>query len=510
MNPSDSKAASRTPGAGDAGELACRPLPVLLLDLYRSRFSGALELARGKTTKRIVLQDGAPVLSESNLANETLGVQLMDRGTITGDDHQRVSSYMERKGVKEGVALLALELLKPKDLFLALKEQVRRRVIEAFGWSDGSYELTTEADLDNSIKALRSDPLSLIREGLLNHWAPDRLLTDLTDKVEQYPVRTKSFDEAERHLASDDELAALFDRIDGTQTLGAAIGRGFNSLNVLATAWILSIGDLVRFETDAIADLDAEGDEAESDFEIEVVVKDSTAKSAADDAAPGDGASAAADDKATDAANTMRAKVLERLEGLEEGSYYELLGLTVDATDGEIRKAYFTAAKRFHPDALNHLGLTDLKEQAATVFAKIAEANDVLRDPEKRAHYDARGSDDAPDIDTQALAQAETFYRKGEILVRMGDFRGALEYLESCVELWSEECVYQSTLGWALYKQPRSDTARALVHLEKAIELDDTDPVALFRLGMVLRASGDKDRGASCVAAAKQLDSKAS
>jgi len=505
MNLSDSKGASRTPRAGDAGELSCRPLPVLLLDLYRSRFSGALELARGKTIKRIVLQDGAPVLSESNLGNETLGVQLMDQGTITGDDHQRVSSYMKRKDVKEGVALLALELLKPKDLFHALKEQVRRRVIEAFGWTDGSYTLTTEADLDNSIKLLRSNPLSLIREGLLNHWTPDRLLTDLTDKVEQYPMRTKSFDEAERHLASDNELAALFDGIDGTQTLGAAIGGGFNSLDILTTAWILSTGDLVRFQTDPIAELDTEGETAESDFEIEVVVKDSTTKSASDDDAPRDSVFVA-DNKPTDAADAMRAEVLERLEGLEEGSYYELLGLNVNATDGEIRKAYFTAAKRFHPDALNHLGLTDVKDQAAKVFAKIAEANDVLRDPEKRAHYDARCADDAPDIDTQALAQAETFYRKGEILVRMGDFRGALEYLESCVELWSEECAYQSTLGWALYKQPKSDTERALVHLEKAVELDDADPVARFRLGMVLRASGDEDRGASCVAAAKQLD----
>ena len=99
MNLSDSKGASRTPRAGDAGELSCLPLPVLLLDLYRSRFSGALELARGKTIKRIVLQDGAPVLSESNLGNETLGVQLMDQGTITGDDHQRVSSYMKRNDV---------------------------------------------------------------------------------------------------------------------------------------------------------------------------------------------------------------------------------------------------------------------------------------------------------------------------------------------------------------------------------------------------------------------------
>ncbi len=503
--------AGHEPRVGDTGDLAETPLPGLLIDLYRSRYSGALELVRAKTNKRIVFQQGAPVLSESNVASETLGVQLVDQGTLDRDDHQRVSAYMERKQCREGVALLALELLEPKNLFLALKEQVRRRVLEVFGWSDGSYRLVETDDLQSEIQPLRSDPLAIVREGLVNHWTPDRLLADLTEQVELFPVRTKTFDEAQRRLTDDEELSALFDRIDGTQTLAAAIATAFNSSPVLATIWILARGQFIRFEPTAFG---SESEDAansfSADIEIEVVAKDRPRTSEDKEPAGTPTAAAGANSDAEDATEAMRQEVLELLDDLEQHSFYDLLGIEEDATDGQVRKAYFSAAKRFHPDALTHLGLSDIKEQAATVFARIAEANDVLRDPAARAAYDARAGADEPAVDTHALAQAETFYRKGEILIRMGDFRGSLEYLEPAVELWPDECEYQSLLGWALYKQPKADCERSLVHLERAAELDASNAVALFRLGTVLRASGDEERGAEYLARARMVDPEVS
>lgn len=505
----DQSGSDHEPRAGDQGNFAEIQFPQLLLDLYRTRFSGPLELSRSKTTKRIVFQQGAPIHSESNLANESLGVQLMDQGKLSRKDHQRVSSYMERKQCKEGVALLALELLEPKGLFLALKEQVRHRLLETFAWSDGSYRLLEMEDFKKEVQPLRSDPLALVREGLVNHWTADRLLADLTDQIELFPIRTKAFDEAQRYLASDEELSSLLDRIDGSQTLGDTIGTGFNSAQVLATIWILTRGRLIRFEQTAKS-LDAENADESFAVEIEIeVVRENEAQSAASEN-PRDraGESATSDPGTSEAAETMRREVLELLEGLRQRSFYELLGISERAEGGEVRKAYFAAAKRFHPDALTHLGLSDIKQQAAQVFARIAEANSVLRDPAKRADYDAQGDSEVLLVDTRALAQAETAYRKGEILVRMGDFRGALEYLEPAVELWPDESEYQSALGWALHKQPKADRERAIVHLERAVELDTSDPVALFRLGMVLRAAGDSERSADCLARAKNLNSQ--
>lgn len=496
------------PRAGDEGSFADVQFPQLLLDLYRSRHSGPLELTRNKTTKRITFHEGSPIHSESNLTNESLGIQLIDQGELSRKDHQRVSSYMERKQCKEGVALLALELLEPKGLFLALKEQVRRRILETFAWSDGQYRLLEAEEIKKEVQPLRSDPLALIREGLLNHWTPDRLLADLTDYIELFPIRTKAFDDAEQLLARNEELTALLDRIDGTRTLGETIGTGFNSPQVLATIWILTRGRLIRFRESAQNCETEEPDEEIFATEIEIEVSTGakghsvSRENRSDRLAEPAGEST----RITKAAKVMRGEVLDLLEGLRERNFYELLRISENAGDGEVRKAYFAAAKRFHPDALTHLGLTDIKEQAAQVFARIAEANDVLRDPQKRSNYDARGNAEELMIDTRALAQAESAYRKGEILIRMGDFRGALEYLEPAVELWPDECEYQSALGWALHRQPKPDPERALVHLETAVELNDSNAVALFRLGTVLRAAGDGERSARYLAQAKMID----
>lgn len=66
--------------------------------------------------------------------------------------------------------------------------------------------------------------------------------------------------------------------------------------------------------------------------------------------------------------------------------YYEVLGVSRDATEEEIKKAYRRLARKYHPD-MN----PDNKEEAAEKFKEIHEAYEVLSDPEKRARYDRFG-----------------------------------------------------------------------------------------------------------------------
>ena len=82
----------------------------------------------------------------------------------------------------------------------------------------------------------------------------------------------------------------------------------------------------------------------------------------------------------------------------------------------------------------------------------------------------------------------------------MGNFAGALEYLEPAVELWPDEPAYQAALGWALYKQPQSDAERAREHLEIARAQAPDDPTTLYRLGLVLRSVGDEATGEEILA----------
>ena len=64
--------------------------------------------------------------------------------------------------------------------------------------------------------------------------------------------------------------------------------------------------------------------------------------------------------------------------------FYSLLGISREASDAEIKKAYRKLAMEFHPDR-------NPSPQAEAKFKEITEAYEVLRDPQKRAMYDRYG-----------------------------------------------------------------------------------------------------------------------
>lgn len=65
--------------------------------------------------------------------------------------------------------------------------------------------------------------------------------------------------------------------------------------------------------------------------------------------------------------------------------YYEILGVSRDATEKEIKSAYKRLAKKYHPD------LNPGNKAAEEKFKEINEAYEVLSDPEKRKRYDMFG-----------------------------------------------------------------------------------------------------------------------
>ena len=64
-----------------------------------------------------------------------------------------------------------------------------------------------------------------------------------------------------------------------------------------------------------------------------------------------------------------------------EQNYYEFFGISNNASQDEIKKAYLKLVKKYHPD-------TSKEENADTMMSKINAIYTVLSDENKRAQYD--------------------------------------------------------------------------------------------------------------------------
>jgi curved DNA-binding protein len=92
---------------------------------------------------------------------------------------------------------------------------------------------------------------------------------------------------------------------------------------------------------------------------------------------------------------------------MEYIDYYKILGVPRNATQEDIQRAYRTRARKFHPDV-------NKDKNAEAEFKRINEANEVLKDPEKRKLYDTYGKDWQNGAHYQNASNWEDMFRQSD------------------------------------------------------------------------------------------------
>ena len=99
--------------------------------------------------------------------------------------------------------------------------------------------------------------------------------------------------------------------------------------------------------------------------------------------------------------------------------YYEILDVSRDASDEELKKSYRRLALKYHPDRNPNDPVAEEK------FKEAAEAYDVLNDPEKRGLYDRYGHDGLQGAGFQGFGGAEDVFSSfGSIFEELFGFGG--------------------------------------------------------------------------------------
>ncbi|MBW2244892.1 MAG: DnaJ domain-containing protein [Deltaproteobacteria bacterium] len=488
--------------------LADTPLPRLLVELHRQGFEGWVTLERGKVRRRFLWQGGVPTRLESNAEGDALVEQLITRGLVGEDARTKVRRAMAAKPAAELAVLVGLKLAAPRDLLAAVGDQLRGSLLDAIAWESGTVSFEPMPAGDGAPPAAPVDVLTVAAEGVARTWRFDQVLQSLGDNVTHFPSRGASFDAVVERLPRFASLDTLLEGICGGESAFNLLRR-VSDPSACGAFWLLDASRSLEWSSTATHGQAEEQENVEPQGpalpELEIVVAGCSGASSAK-------ASVAASRLTTAQAEAktekLRQEILELHGQLGSLDYWALLGVEQESPAPEIKKAYLKLAKRLHPDKVAQVGLEDVKETANELFAEITRAHQVLADPDERRAYEASLQGHTT-FDADRLGQAETLFRKGELLMNAGNFLGAFDLLEAAVQLWPEEADYQAALAWTLFKKNPPEDARAIEHFDKALALNGDNAHARLRLAVVLKATGDSERAAAETAKAQALDPNA-
>ena len=148
------------------GSLPEIPFAPLLLAHALQQRSLVLELRRRRVWKRIVIENGVPVDCRSNLAHETLGRYMVNEGKLGEEDYTSCLSRSAARGVPFGEILLENGLVTAVDLFRILQQNLAKKLLDLFTWSEGEFRWLEGAPA--SASSLKVKVPQLILTGVSN------------------------------------------------------------------------------------------------------------------------------------------------------------------------------------------------------------------------------------------------------------------------------------------------------------------------------------------------------
>lgn len=193
-----------------------------------------------------------------------------------------------------------------------------------------------------------------------------------------------------------------------------------------------------------------------------------------------------------DNALTRLQRMLTEFKGKD---HFQILNLSKNARDAEIKQAYHELAKAFHPDRLPKDAPQKVRSLTQEIFALISGAFNALKDmPSRQAYLRQLEVGQAED-----LLQAEAIFERGKQLLKAGQAKQALE----CFDLALSKKFVRSALNlhrlWAMIRMFEGGDKKIKIR-ELEASLDEVPPedrhdgLYFFVKGLFLKCVGTLDQ----------------
>lgn len=441
-----------------SGEVTGRHTLFCLLNrVYAARLTGVLVVQPGRVEKKLYFNLGNLIFAASNLPGDGLGEVMMREAALTQGQYDEAMNRMSR-GERFSEALVGIGVCGPHLLNRWIRQQVTQIARSIFEYPAGRYYFFDDFGEDFVPEVGIALPMG-------------RYLKDALDAASDLPLEEMERDENLWVDASPDPLLRFQDLQLGEaeQSLLAAVSRPVRAAEVLAKSR-LSKPEAARalYSLLALGMLMAATPGAEP-----------AAPPAADSAAP---------PREEDPAQF--AKDMDSLLGLiDNGTYYQLIGVGANSSGAEIKKSYYKMVRRFHPD--RHMGRSEWIGSLQRIMDALTTAYRTLSAEEARAKYDKQlagaGAFAIGRGKTEKQVTAEECMEKAKDCLRAKNFAGSITWLRKCVEIAPNESKYRAMLARSLAAVP-TYRQEAIAHYEKAIELDPWNTSAHFQLGELFEA----------------------
>ena len=178
--------------------------------------------------------------------------------------------------------------------------------------------------------------------------------------------------------------------------------------------------------------------------------------------------------------------------------YYQLLGVSPQASVAEVRQAYARLAREKHPDRFRDEAE---KKVAQSAFQDITTAFNALANPKSRQEYDAARERPVPRTAEEIATDA---FERSQQALEAGQIEEAVTLLQTAVHHAPGQAAYYVALGRALGRVP-SAARDAVQALERATQLEPRNAAAFAELAAVLARQGLKLRAQKALEVALRL-----